>query len=351
MKRPEPVLPDDDAGLPGPYDRAEAADLWFLPEEPEESLPLPGPAAGRLVEPEAWRAAEASLAGELSDLAFEAGRLSERLRGPGPGGVQRLALEEAAALSWWTGDRIGSDRLALWLSYRIGAADEGGEGLIRTAWAARRLMAPPVASVGTLVADMLGEAGRGDPAFAQEVAEALSGVTGLVGATRGCAAFHLWRSLDERPDHLRGLEAAVLASRLSGTGQGAGLATGQGGLAFLPLALTGFGALTASGAPERRLAAWLQGAHRAVLAALMALDRLALWRARAETQTADLSGRTPARMIAALATHPMLGAPQAEAETGASRAAVLRNLDLLEARGLVREVTGQGRFRVWTAKL
>ena len=56
-------------------------------------------------------------------------------------------------------------------------------------------------------------------------------------------------------------------------------------------------------------------------------------------------------MIAALATHPMLGAPQAEAETGASRAAVLRNLDLLEARGLVREVTGQGRFRVWTAKL
>ena len=83
----------------------------------------------------------------------------------------------------------------------------------------------------------------------------------------------------------------------------------------------------------------------------MALDRLALWRARAETQTADLSGRTPARMIAALATHPMLGAPQAEAETGASRAAVLRNLDLLEARGLVREVTGQGRFRVWTAKL
>ena len=47
----------------------------------------------------------------------------------------------------------------------------------------------------------------------------------------------------------------------------------------------------------------------------------------------------------------MLGAAQAETETGASRAAVLRNLDLLEARGLVREVTGQGRFRVWAAKL
>jgi hypothetical protein len=28
----------------------------------------------------------------------------------------------------------------------------------------------------------------------------------------------------------------------------------------------------------------------------------------------------------------------------------MRNLDVLERRGLVREVTGQGRFRVWAAK-
>ncbi|MBP9049205.1 MAG: hypothetical protein KBF85_13125 [Tabrizicola sp.] len=53
----------------------------------------------------------------------------------------------------------------------------------------------------------------------------------------------------------------------------------------------------------------------------MALDRLAAWRAKAEAATADLQGRVPARLIAALA-----------------------------ARGLIREVTGQGRFRVWTAR-
>lgn len=47
----------------------------------------------------------------------------------------------------------------------------------------------------------------------------------------------------------------------------------------------------------------------------------------------------------------MLGAAQAEAETGASRAAVLRKLDALETRGLVHEITGQGRFRVWAAKV
>lgn len=342
MKPNKPNITDDELDLPGPYDGAAGDDLWFLPAAPEESGgSLPTAPRGGLVVPEAWRAAEAGSAAELAELAFDAGRLAERLRLAGPGAVQRLALDEAAALSWWTGDRIGADRLALWLSYRIGAAEEGGEGVIRTAWAARRLMGPPSAGAEAAVADLLAPAGQGNRGFAADVAEALAGVAGLSPLVRGCAAFHLWRSLDERPEHLRGLEAAVLGARLAG----------QGGLAFLPLALTGFGALTASGAVERRLAGWLQGMHRAVLAALMTLERLAAWRMRAEAQTADLSGRTPARLIAALTAQPMLGAAQAEAGTGASRAAVLRNLDRLVRRDLVREVTGQGRFRVWAAQL
>jgi hypothetical protein len=335
-------LHEDEEGLPGPYDAAETEDLWFLPDADEEPTSLSGTRAARLVEGEAWRLAEAGLATDLADLSFDAGRLAERLRGAGAGAVQRLALEEAAAISWWTGDRIGADRLALWLSYRIGAAEEGGEGLIRTAWAARRLMAPPSTGVAAAVTDLLGEAGRGDPALAGDVAEALDEVANLSSVTRGCAAFHLWHSLDERPDHLRGLEAAALGTRL---------AAGQGGLAFLPLALTGFGALTASGSPEVRLSGWIIGAHRAIFASLMTLDRLVQWREKAEAATADLQGRTPARLIAALVAHPMLAAAQAEADTGASRAAVLRNLDLLESRGLIREVTGQGRFRVWAARL
>jgi Fe2+ or Zn2+ uptake regulation protein len=47
----------------------------------------------------------------------------------------------------------------------------------------------------------------------------------------------------------------------------------------------------------------------------------------------------------------MLSASAAEAETGTSRASVQRNLALLQARNLIREITGQGRFRVWTAEL
>ena len=303
--------------------------------------PLPQGEHASLVDAAGWRAAEAEHASDLADLAFDAGRLTERLRGAGAGALQRLALEEASALSWWTGDRIGADRLALWTSYRIGAAEADGDGLIRTAWAARRLITAPPGSIRTAVEDLLGAEGRGDLLLAAEVEAALHPVASLATPTRACAAFHLWRSLDERPEHLRGLEAAVLAARLAG----------QGGLAFLPLALTGFGALGASGPQDRRLAAWIQGAHRAVLAALMSLDRLIAWRARAEAETADLTGRTPARLIAALSARPMLGAAEAEAETGASRAAVQRNLDLLYARDLVREVTGHGRFRVWAAKV
>ncbi|MCA0270866.1 MAG: hypothetical protein LCH69_02240 [Proteobacteria bacterium] len=64
-----------------------------------------------------------------------------------------------------------------------------------------------------------------------------------------------------------------------------------------------------------------------------------------------MQGRTPGRLIDALAAHPMLGAAQAEAETGARRAAIQRNLDRLANRAPVREVTGQGRFRVWATKV
>jgi hypothetical protein len=342
---------EEDLSLPGPFDEGEAeaaAAPWFLPADPDgAAIPAPLPRAGRggLLDAAGWRAAEAAQAADLADLAFEFGRLSERVAAAGQGAVQRLALEEAASLSWWSGDRVTADRLALWLSYRIGAAEEGGDGLIRTAWAARRLAAPTSGPGGgqgrglaEALAASLGEGGRADPGLLADVAAEMAALQGASAVTRAAALCQLWRALDERPDHMRGLEAAVLGARL---------AAGQGALPFLPLTLVGFSALSASGPPEARLAGWITGAQRAVLSALMTLDRLAQWRARAMAETADLQGRTPARLIAALAAHPMLAAPLAEAETAASRAAVQRNLDLLAARGLIREVTGQGRFRVW----
>jgi hypothetical protein len=342
-----PTYVEDDLGQPGPFDPAETNDLWFLPPDDDADpglfAPLHPARPVSLVEAAEWLAAERALAADLADLSFDLGRLAERTATAGNGVVQRLALEEAASLSWWTGDRMTSDRLALWLSYRIGAAEAGGEGLIRTAWAARRLASK---GQGSDLADSLrmdlGEDGRANAGLIADVTAEMAALAGASAVTKGAALFHLWRALDERPDHLRGLEAAVLATRC---------AARRGGLPFLPISLTGFTALTISGSPEARLTGWITGAHRAVLAALMALDRLAEWRARADTVTADLSGRTTARLIDALAAYPMLTAAQAETATGASRAAVQRNLDELARRSLVREVTGHGRFRVWTARV
>ena len=66
---------------------------------------------------------------------------------------------------------------------------------------------------------------------------------------------------------------------------------------------------------------------------------------------ADLQGSTPLRLVGCLARWPMVTAPLAETETGASRAAVQRNLSMLLERGVIREVTGQGRYRVWSARV
>ena len=81
------------------------------------------------------------------------------------------------------------------------------------------------------------------------------------------------------------------------------------------------------------------------------LDQLEDWQGGAMATTRDLSGRTLGRLVEPLIRWPTLSAPMAEAITGASRAAVQRNLTLMQARGLLREVTGQGRFRLWCCRL
>lgn len=354
--RPPRFTADPDAD---PLDEAASnEDLWFLPDDAEvepEDWPLPAkPKRLPLFDPADWRAAEGALAADLAALSYDAGRLAERLASM-PGGSGRLAMQEAASVSWWVGDRIGADRLALWLILREGAGAEDAPGLARAAWLARRLTGHAVKGNGTdaLAAlfgltdedERLGEATVDDLA---EAATILRDMAGLSAPTLGCIAFHLWRiAPDDPPDGIsrtpraRDMAAALLGLRLSA----------GSGLGFLPLTLAGYGGVMATGPIERRLQAWYTSAHQAVLSALMTLDRLRLWRQKAEAATSDLSGRTPALLIACLADWPTVTAPLAERLTGASRAAVQRNLDRLAERGLIREITGQGRFRVWAARL
>lgn len=342
---------DDDAGRPGPYDPdpSRTREVWFLPGRPvAPASPLAQVATDReeAIAP-AWVRAEAAQAARLARVAARIGALDDRLtRGP-EGWRRRLALIQAADLSWAAGERIAADRLALWLALRAGAAGEDAGALERAAWAARRLTGGPGPEAGLL--PFLGrvDAAAEGPALAERVA-ALAAVLGqgpVAGAgadlhpiTRGAMLLSLWPLAGiGRPGDL--MEGAVVALRLA-------VAEGQGGAVFAPMATP---ALRSGGTAPERLARWLDGLEQGLIAAQRRLDAVEAWQARAQAATAGLTGRTPARLIAALAAWPVLSAPMAERLTGASRAAVQRNLALLEARGLLREITGQGRFRFWTA--
>jgi hypothetical protein len=105
-------------------------DLRFLPGPMEvgpDYLP-PGPRA-ELRETavlDDWRKAEARNAARLARVAGRIGALDDRLhRGP-EGWRHRLALIEAADLSWFVGDRIGPDRLALWIYMRLPQVSAAG---------------------------------------------------------------------------------------------------------------------------------------------------------------------------------------------------------------------------------
>jgi Fic family protein len=83
--------------------------------------------------------------------------------------------------------------------------------------------------------------------------------------------------------------------------------------------------------------------------ALAALERTQAWRARADGAVADLSGRTPRALVDLLGRRVAVSAQDAAAAAGVSVSAAQRNLVLLTERGLAREITGRGRFRMWTS--
>lgn len=317
-------------------------DLWFLPGPPADDAPPRHVTEGDVVAD--WHRAEAGLAARLARVTARFGALDDRLlRGP-PGWRHRLALQEASELGWFAGDRIAPDRLALWLALRSGSADDTGGGLRKTAWAFRRLSGGPGPEAG-LAAFLDRRDATTDPDEAP-LGDRIDGWSAMLArtenlhpVTRACAAFHLWPMAGIGPEGER-LEAAVTAARIAAT-------EGRGGAVFVPLAMAGAGGLRAGGDPARRLKLWLDGMDSATSAAMRLLDRLEAWQAHAGVATADLSGRTPARLIRALVEWPLLSAPMAETLTRASRAAVQRNLSEFARRGLLQEVTGQGRFRFW----
>ncbi|MEL7087437.1 MAG: hypothetical protein AAGL98_03195, partial [Planctomycetota bacterium] len=219
------------------------------------------------------------------------------------------------------------------------SVSEDPAALQRGAWALRRLSGGP--GPETELGAFLGRQGG------ESLAERLEGFNAMIRSAsdlhpivRAAFGFHLWPLAGIGPAG-ETFEGAVVAARIAAEDV-------QGGLVFVPISMGGGTALQRSGMPEDRLSTWLDGMEQSVRAAGRLLDQLEAWQATAETATADLSGRTPGLLIEALRAWPYLSAPMAERLAGVSRAAVRRNLGEFERRGLVREVTGHGRFRMWT---
>ena len=290
---------------------------WFMPgplEEEPDDLP-PGPRA----EPpdtaviDDWAKAEGVHAARLAGVAGRLGALDDRLlRGP-EGWQYRLALIEAADLSWFAGDRVSADRLALWVSMRLSGAQDDPNALARVGWAIRRLTGGP-GPKGDLAAFL----DRRDPDSIEDSAErfedraggwlhVMAAAANLHPITRACMGFHLW-NLAGLGQHGDQMEAAVTASRIA--------ASDGSGAIFAPLAMGGAGGLRASGLPPERLARWLDGMNSAILTAMRNLDDTQTWSARAEKVMSQLSGRTPAALRSALTEWPLVSAPMAEVLTG-----------------------------------
>jgi hypothetical protein len=323
-------------------------DLWFLPgpmdEEPDYLPPGPRAELRETAVLDDWRKAEAGNAARLARVAGRIGALDDRLRRGPKGWRHRLALMEAADLSWFVGDRIGPDRLALWKSMRLSGVQDDTAALARVGWAVRRL----TGGLGPEV-DLSAFLDRRDPenlgVEAEPFADRAGGWLDLMAQaadlhpiTRACMGFHLW-SLAGLGQHGDRMEAAVTAARIVAS-------EGKGAL-FAPLAMGGAGGLRSGGPPADRLSRWLDGMETACLTAMRHLDDIEAWSARAEAEMSSLSGRTPPALCAVLTEWPLVSAPMAEALIGASRAAVQRNLAWMEARGMIHEMTGQGRYRMW----
>jgi hypothetical protein len=369
----------DDEGVPledmEASESKDDADLWFLPgpieDEPDYLPPGPPPQAKESDLVDAWRAAEAGQAAQLARVAARLGVLDERLRRGPPGWRHRLALIEAADLSWLTQDRIGLDRLSLYMALRVSTVTDDAQALYRIGWTVRRLTGGPaplarrsgVDGLETFL-DRRARPGQGErfedakaPSRMVEMAERdafedraagwlamMDQAEDLHPVTRACMGFHLWHVAELSPVD-DPLEAAVTAARVAIADlMPSGSATGA---IFAPIAMGGGGGFRAIGDPSARLARWLNAMESATFAALRRLEESEAWAVVAERTMAPLSGKTPPMLRDLFTSWPLVSVQMAEKLTGTHRATVQRNIDWMEERSLIREVTGQGRYRMW----
>ncbi|MEO1458397.1 MAG: helix-turn-helix domain-containing protein [Pseudomonadota bacterium] len=355
---------------PSIYDRDEAdSDLvhWFEPPPIEPLIDLDARPALAVSESDDWHRAERTLSSSFAAAVDAVARLDERLlsqpRERREGSLRHLALLEITDLVWAEGHRIRPERLALVDLERLGRTGEDAAALGRATSALRRaLAAPRTLSDAEAVATALGHRaipepgalGVDDPIWgllpemARDRAEAwLSAVDSLDAhpIVRAGFGFRLW---------LRGampklLEPATLAGHLA---LAPARVEASVGLTYLPVALGRPPTpLLYGGSAETCQGAWLDAVAGAAAAGRTRLGALADWRERAAKAIQGMQGRGAPSLADLFLARPVLSAPVVAAELGLTGTRSRDLLSAFERRGLVREMTGQGRFRYWQPQL
>jgi hypothetical protein len=112
-------------------------------DEPDHQPPGPQAAPREGAALDDWRRAEAGHAARLARVAGRIGALDARLKRGPEGWRHRLALIDAAELSWFVEDRVAPDRLALWVALHLPGAKDDTAALARVGWAVPRLACGP----------------------------------------------------------------------------------------------------------------------------------------------------------------------------------------------------------------
>lgn len=334
-------------------------DLWFLPGPPEDFAPGESPLifAQKLTRVEAkdWSRAERENYRALVAAAEALARFGARLASLPSDVVERIALQTVAAILRGEGVWVKPEEIALFRALRIGSHEETRD-LERASWAVRRLIGmrqgQPLDDglrpfLGRQKVANMQELPNDDRALGEELDHAsqdwedqMQAVGTLHHLTRAAASLFLWRRLQiTAPDEA--LEPMVAAALIGGGGQAPFLPVPEGAAPLHMRART----------PEEALSTFYRTVEQGALAALLEVERLLTWREKARELTTDLSGRTPPSLVETALRFPVFSAELAARLANCAPMSARRNLKLFEDRGLLREVTGQKRYRFWSAQL
>ena len=335
---------------------------WFAWDEAEDvvSPSLKGQSGRNWIDPWLNAARTPDVAAALVEAAEQQAKLAARLTYDQriAGAAVRLAYQETADAMWLAGDAGARDRLALYAHGLRPAVDTRD---LLADWALRQLQGTGDPSRMTVpqLRSFLGLVSQKDSApakwtedqvelFGRPMGDELdlalsewlacaSQVAGQHRLVRAVILHRAWRWLGlgavEDP-----VSSVVVACRIAA----------EKDTSFAPLsgAVRQLRTFARGGSEAVRLIAMLNAFSEAARAALLAVERQALWNQRAADAAETKAEHA---IVRALGTQPMVSSKAVAHQSAMTPQAINGAARSLLARDLISEMTGQSRFRLWQA--